>query len=292
MLSYKQFGKILLLTGDLDPVYVMLTNSGLHKDVLARWCLAYWMFYHCGVASKIAAQPSKEFFNKALELFDSGCPRGTERRHFRGAKARKAIRELRKLSDNHPEWIVGFVFGEINNQKARVTRTDRRMSFTDVSRRVLELPQFGPWMAFKVADMGERVLGYDVCFDDCELSMYKDPIKGAALVTFGDQEHEMEARHVKKCVTKLIGEFGQLEAPPLVKGKWGRGVNLQEIETILCKYKSHVNGHYPPGKDSIEIHEALDDWGKLARKLQRHVPDWAKEQRALPSKLREAIRSK
>jgi hypothetical protein len=34
-------------------------------------------------------------------------------------------------------------------------------------------------------------------------------------------------------------------------------VNVQEIETIFCKYKSYVKGHYHVGKDIHEIREAL-----------------------------------
>ena len=58
-----------------------------------------------------------------------------------------------------------------------------------------------------------------------------------------------------------------------------RRVNVQEVETIFCKYKSHLKGHYPVGKDSEEIRHALEGWGDTAQELQKYIPDciWTKE---------------
>jgi hypothetical protein len=45
-----------------------------------------------------------------------------------------------------------------------------------------------------------------------------------------------------------------------------------EAETVLCKWKSHMNGHYAPGKDTYEIREGLHGWGDLATQLSRGLP--------------------
>jgi hypothetical protein len=53
----------------------------------------------------------------------------------------------------------------------------------------------------------------------------------------------------------LPEHLGSLYAPPARD----RLVNVQECETVLCKYKSHINGHYPPGKDTLEVLHGLKE---------------------------------
>src|SRR6185437_10528018 len=61
-------------------------------------------------------------------------------------------------------------------------------------------------------------------------------------------------------VAHLARQFGDLLAPP-----WrDRPVNIQEIETVLCKWKSHLHGRYPVGKDTSEVKHGLYAWGKCS----------------------------
>ena len=145
-------------------------------------------------------------------------------------------------------------------------------SFQEVSNAVQANRGFGSWISFKIADMAERVLGYDVSFDDCELGLYKDPRKGAALARSGDQDYPITDQELTKTVNKYVEHWRKKKqkAPP----GFDRLVNLQEIETIFCKFKSHVNGHYPLGKDITEVRHGLEGWGDLAQQLQRELPPW------------------
>ena len=55
-----------------------------------------------------------------------------------------------------------------------------------------------------------------------------------------------------------------------------RPVGLQEVETILCKWKSHMNGHYPLNNDIMEIRHGLKDWlpvSALARAFYDAMPE-------------------
>jgi hypothetical protein len=137
-------------------------------------------------------------------------------------------------------------------------------TFKQISRAVQALPQCGPWIAFKVADMGDRVMGYAVDFSDCELAMYRDPMKGAALVALGDKDAKISAQGVRMVVDDLRVQLGALRVPGL---DTQRSYNLQEVETVLCKYKSHINGHYKPGKDRHEVAKMLEGYGDLAGHL-------------------------
>ncbi|GAG17632.1 unnamed protein product, partial [marine sediment metagenome] len=49
---------------------------------------------------------------------------------------------------------------------------------------------------------------------------------------------------------------------------------LQEVETVLCKWKSHMNGCYPMGKDTREITEGLAPWAGYTsvREFREYMP--------------------
>src|SRR5690242_17612448 len=265
-LTIEQFGAELLRSQDLDPVYVMIHKAWEQRlltwDELCQWCLMYWCCYHVGVASYWAKAEAPEF---ALGLLDVASnvsrvwPRGAERRHFR---ARNALNLCAGLSP----YSTATDF--ITNVMGPSPRT-----FSQVAKRVQKHPGFGPWIAFKIADMGERVLSYPIDFKDCLLGVYKEPVNGARMActkwyppqgmgSYTDQDC------LRIAVNRLMETFGDELAPPDYK----RFVGIAEIETILCKWKSHMLGHYPLGKDTLEIKHALQGFGDLADQLSEFVP--------------------
>jgi len=259
-----QFGDELFRTQDLDPVYVAIHAAKLTEKMKAKLSLAYWCFYHLGVAARIAeAKTSKAYWGlmqTAAKNPRHQWPRGTERRHFRGQQSIDAVRELRKKYSSAEEAVETWCGHNF-------------CTFQKVSVSVQTSRGFGPWISFKIADMAERVLGYDVSFSDCELGIYKDPRKGAALALSGDQNYPITDEELKKTVDKYVNHWAgrkKIKAPPV----GNRLVNVQEIETVFCKYKSHINGHYPMGKDIQEVHHGLTGWGDLAQQLQKGLPKW------------------
>ena len=132
--------------------------------------------------------------------------------------------------------------------------------------------------------MSERVLGFPTDFSDCELGIYKDPRQGAAvayLEAFGDPaeqtawqkkpwDYPLSNAELKLSVDHWTAHWRKkrAKAPPTRD----RLVNVQEIETIFCKFKSHLKGHYPVGKDTHEVYHGLANWGDLAIQLRQGVP--------------------
>lgn len=254
MMSYKCFGQLLIRTGDLDPIYIMLTkarqDNKLDDNTLKRWMLAYWCYYSAGVASRIAE--SNNFYKEMWMAYHKNWPRGHERRHFRGEAAVKALRHL--------EWR--------GTPEAVVDNMTLHPTFQEIAKHVQSYVLFGPWISWKVADMAERVLCYDIDFSDCELGIYKDPVQGAALIKHGDWKHDISRDELHEVVAQLMGDFGGYAAPP-----WDdRPINVQEIETILCKYKAHVKGFYPYGLDTRDVRHGLKGWGDLAESLIPYLP--------------------
>lgn len=254
------FGEELLKSGDLDPIYLALSRVAWPDATLHRWLLAYWVFYHAGVASYLAQFEGLAYFDVMLRAgenstaapCDGRWPRGHERRHMRGANATKCISYLRSHYGDRPESFVDIcAAGD--------------MTCGGVMKRVGTHVGFGPWIGFKVADMLERVVGLAVSFERSEVFIFKDPKKAALLFWRLSQglpegaKPRDEARILEMVVHYLITEFADVrkrKAPP----RDDRPVGLQEVETILCKWKSHLNGHYPLKNDITEINEGIQPW--------------------------------
>lgn len=280
-LPIEKFGRHLITTGDLDPIYDALVGARKAKAYdepqLYRWLIAYWCFYHAGVASFMSEMEGQEFWhwmtvaaeNEQESPAGGRWPRGHERRHFRAKNATSSILHMVKTWGAFPEDMVQYIAApETEGQ------TDP-LKFKVVSKRVQEHVGFGPWIAWKVADMLERVVGTPVDFSDSNMFMYRDPEK-AALMLFRERNGLGPEAKIKKeavlpgVVDYLLGEFGELESPP-----GGRKINVQEIETVLCKWKSHMNGHYPLYNDIIEIRTGTVLWAKFcesARIFYDHLP--------------------
>ncbi|SRR6266576_221833 len=252
-----KFGKALLTTGDLDPMYIALWEAKLDQNRLKRWLLAYWYFYAGGVSSKLSYYEGKDFFRKALQLAkpESKTPRGTERRHFRGEACLDSIRYFHDKYDS-PEQAIDHLLAKSHGNVLGV------VSFVKE-----RWPLFGPWIGFKIADMLERLDITHISFPIKTLEMYSEPTKGAELIC-KKKGWDWDRLRVSGTVLKLLETFSEYKAPP----RYERPCNVQEVESICCKVKSHWNGHYPVGKDTREIREGLEGWGKLAKRLEKHLP--------------------
>lgn len=280
-MSIITFGDDLLRTGDLDPLYIALHNAAPNRGTLERFCLAYWCLYHAGAASKLAEikQPQKFWAALMEAAVNEGLkwPRGSERRHFRAKNATDAVAYLMTRYRSPSDAVEGFL---------GLDGSGEEMTYASVSRAAQGHVGFGPWIAFKIADMSERVLGFPTDFADCELGIYKDPRQGAAVAFLerkgvtgtvaqdGKQvapwEYRLEDAQLKETVAFYVATWRKKRAKAPPSGD--RLVNVQEVETIFCKYKSHLKGHYPSGKDTREIGHGLDGWGDLAQQLKKGLP--------------------
>lgn len=261
-LSIQDFGRELLMSNDLDPVYVALLRVPWTRDRKYRWLVAYWCFYDCGVATYLSEFEDRAFWDgmkvaaeNTTEMPIGGrWKRAAERRHFRGRAATDGVAMLRTRYDR-PEQMVYYVIGK---------DTGKMRTFKDIAARVKEHAAFGPWMAFKVADMLDRVIGVSIDFDKAAIFMFKDPVKAVLMLWrlktgYGEKAKPKNlAAVINEVVDTLTKEFGGFLAPPAED----RPVGLQEVETVLCKWKSHMNGHYPLGKDTREIRDGLAPWAQ------------------------------
>jgi hypothetical protein len=146
-----------------------------------------------------------------------------------------------------------------------VGRLLRYSAAEDIMSEVESWPMHGPWVSFKAADMVEVVMNRHVVFSTNIPMIYKEPR------TSLHELSEIERVEPTQYLQYLLREFEQFGEP----ARGLRRCGVQEVETILCKHKSHRRGHYPVGKDTAEVRHALVGWGATAEKLLQHCPGGA-----------------
>lgn len=265
------FGQHLLRTGDLDPVYLALRAAELPSTMLRRWLVAYWCLYHCGAASWLAEQEGYEFWRWLAVAAANGdwapvgpdvrWPRGKERRHFRGAAAIQAVEELRERYGERPEDMVEYI-------------ATGNMTVASVMARAQEHRLFGTWIAFKVADMLDAVLGQLVDQKDLAPFLYETPRKSI----MRHWEQWLPGQEIVDERAALIGGMKWLRrelSDQTIPHKPGTPPDNFTLETIWCKHLSHVNGHYPLLNDIKEITEGVEPWlsvSETANKFLTNMP--------------------
>lgn len=248
-LSPYQFGEELLAYDDLDPVYNILWHGrqqGLMDEAtLKRWLVAYWGFYHAGTASYLAQYEGEEFWLEYSEAASTKVfPRGRERRHYRGNISKDSAAGLMEL-ELPPETLVDSLCLDLD--------TDYSVLAAEVVR---EWPGFGKWIAFKIGDMLERLDLFPTKFLPHHIfTFFESPKIGAMLLAYSEGWEASNSYPTPEqyAIARLTNYLGEYPAPPREE----RVLGLQEYETVLCKWKSYLNGHYEPGHDVADLKKAL-----------------------------------
>lgn len=252
-ISIIEFGNHLFETGDLDPIYVALIGSALPEPQQSRWLVAYWLFYDAGFACWASEH---EYFWAALALaaenttptpYGGRWPRGTERRHFRGSKASDAVMSLIKCYGNKPENMLDYLL-------------DGAMDVRSVMERAKHHLMFGDWIAFKVADMLDAILGTQVDQSDLSVFLYDTPRK-SILEHYHKDLLELAYGLDDKVVLDLAMSWLWMQLKELrIPHKPESAPDWFSLETVWCKHLSHLHGHYPLYKDIDEITHGVSLW--------------------------------
>lgn len=256
-LSIEDFGAHLLTTGDLDPVYSALNKCAFEPAVRNRWLAAYCAFYNCGFASYASEREAEEFWSlcsKAAENtvstpYGGRWPRASERRHFRGEQAIKAIDDWFRRWRGEPENMMTYI-------------AEGAPSFEQVAARAKEHRSVGNWLSFKIVDLVDACMAKDIDQSNVMLFMYEAPRK-SLLNLWREKYGFPPATYPKDEEAVILGmvqhyheKFRNCECPH----KPGKPVDMFCLETIFCKYQSHLNGRYPLYNDIDEINHGLLDW--------------------------------
>ena len=255
------FGKELLRSFDLDPIYIALNRIELPEYKRARWLVAYWCFYHAGVASWMSdVRRGGDYYwgymdNAARNILSAPTPqktwpRGTERRHFRG---KAAVRAVAELASCYPDAI--YMLDYLCDAGP--------LDIKSVMERAQTHTMFGPWIAFKVADMLDAVWGVEVDQRDVSAFLYDSPRKSIEECCANDEVEIMCTKEDEP--VKAMGWLQHQLRNYRIPHKLKMAPDYFALETIWCKHYSHRHGHYPLYKDIKEIRHGLEPWVEHSR---------------------------
>lgn len=265
-LSFEEFGAHLLRTADLDPIYIALNRCAFDEATRNRWLTAYCAFYSPGIACYASEREGLAFWDVLAEAATNATmapvggrwPRASERRHFRGGQAEKAIGDWREMYSKEPENMMWFIaeaapFFETVLGRARLHRS------------------VGSWMGFKLVDLVDACMGVEIDQSDTSMFIYDTPKK--SMLRLWRERHKLPVNAIPKdeafIIYLMIDYAKEAFKNYTIPHKPGKSIDMFTIETIFCKHQSHLNGHYPLYNDIDEINHGLLGWLPTSKNAQR-----------------------
>ena len=230
--TFYDFSKELLLTGDIDPDYIFIREKSkelnFNKQQVFNWILHKLVIYDSHSELQVITKVKK------LEEVKFG-------------------NERRKSKNNAKEYL--------NNIQKAFIGTDVERFFTangnKVFNRIKTIKGFGPWAAWKFMDLIDCAYGVNVDFESLDFrKAYTFPLKGLLLVN--DLPEDVKILRDTNLYNKLLkNAYHILEDLKDINSPHnnGKGLRLNELETLLCKYHSHVHNKYKAGQDLIHLNK-------------------------------------
>jgi len=245
--TFEEFIAVDIWSGDSDPVYwaVVGANREWGHGWATRFCVGMLAYYHTGTAAKAADYEGAQFWDY-LESIYSTNPRGSERRHMRGAGGQATLQSMRKWSPDP----LNF-FGFPTTYKGVRSNCEGR------------LYGFGPYFQLKICDYMDRCLGIPVLtYDGLARNLPTEPARAVKLM-YPDVSHEYGFNALCERVN-LLG----LKAAPM----FDRPVGPAEVETSLCGWKTtKFKGNWM-GADILDKRNALKGYGDKADRMVSMMP--------------------
>ncbi len=238
-----QFGREKLAARDIEPRATGVVKLKLGQPTTRRFVFAQSLFDHAGESAMIAEAGSEAFWDAAQERFHKG-KRGGSRSKFRGQRCVDAMRTIQSRFPRIEDFFDTL-----------------RGDFRQVSARIQELPQYGPWCAFMLCDQAERMCKCKVDFSRVRVSdMVGLAVHGAGIA----------AARLNTSPEALLDDMKRHPWPSFATPMEDRPLNAQEIETLFCDYS-----HQPwqcAGSSARTVRYELIGYGKLAERLRNAIP--------------------
>jgi hypothetical protein len=223
---------------DHDYVIKLMRDADITPEERESFLAVYSWFMSAGVAAYIASLPPSQQYDAVLAEYPA-FHRAFERRHFRGDKGRLAILDHR---EKHPEspgkglrsWFAG---GDWD-------------SFCST---VQDVKMMGPYIRFLIYDMAQNGLEHlNLAFiPTTEIELYESPQAGARILALPGED-------ILATTRRLLEELKHVKV-------YGRNLEMQEIETLFCRYKKWARGTYKVGDDKVEAFHDLRNHGRDSR---------------------------
>ena len=225
--DFARFGRALILSGDMDPQFLILKHVyeelELDRNTALWFTCVYLLYYHLGSAVQAWKRyPEPDIVRK--KDWNNDLPYFKQRRCFRGNNhARNQINTIVKISDGDlAAWVDNLVGDGGEDGWARVREA------------ASEIPYHGPWSSYKLCDLLAFVHNYDISAPDIgtKPGATAGPIAGLRSLTGLSWERCANDNQLHRDLLKMIQD---LDVPTN---------RLDILESMLCDWQSLINGRY------------------------------------------------
>lgn len=245
-----RFGRHLIRSMDIDPVYPVLVKLHDQMDTEESYwhSLLYVGWYHLPVAHSAwlrwpRPRDKRMYTNRKWMEQASKWPTGIERRSNRGGKVFQHLEAFCKATD-HVSLEQWFRTGMVKAP----TLAKRHQNWRVLNERLQAIWGNGRWAAYKHCEILRRVHGLPVEAPDMGHRHSSGPREGLETL-YGPLEGQGEA------VIAVLDARGRDLQKRLKEA--GLRADIEELETILCNWKSLLKGKYYVGHDIDEMQEQL-----------------------------------
>lgn len=240
------FLRHMLYSQDLDPLYPVLRHLQLGMDrEQALWLSFLYVAWYNLPSGWAAYNAYPHEIDLLAHFADPTWPTGTERRANRGGKVKDHILSYRLALVGHRSQHDWYTKGlNMNPTRRRHLHDNWRI----VNERLQELFLNGRWAAYKHCEVLAKVNGLPLLAPDMGHAFSSGPREGLEML-YGPLAGN-DSTTIAELDTRGEDLLYRLQSE-------GHQVEIEEVETILCNWKSLVKGKYYVGNDIDELQEQI-----------------------------------
>lgn len=242
-MSPKEFAIAIVTSGDLDPDYILMHNL-LNAHEMDREQVAKWIFLKAVIYN---SEQELSFLLGKIKNIDN-LKKGAERNKTSELEIIRTWKNLENLSQKFGGWLI---------MAATIPKpVNLRLDW------LRSIHGFGPWAAWKVMDLLDRVLSFPADLSGLDFrKAYTFPLKGMLLCA-GEPESNLPRllkddayyAQILRAGLLCLGEAKELYSRP----RMDRKLSLLEFETVFCKYHSYVHKKYKVNQDLLKLRERFE----------------------------------
>ncbi len=250
-----RFGRHLVASKDIDPLYPVLRY--LQKDLeyeQAVWhTFLYVAWYNLSSAQSMFDRypdPNPRIL-KRIQTAQRQLPTGTERRASRGGKVALHLASYMDTLKNYQNHIDYYRKGITPWPLIPKSETEKHLhdNWQHMNSRLQELYLNGRWAAYKHLEVLRRVNHMPFTAPDMGHQFSSGPREGLAML-YGEVPGQ-DASTIALLDSQGVDLQRRL-------AERGLKMDIEEVETLLCNWKSTVKGKYYVGHDIDEFQEQID----------------------------------
>jgi hypothetical protein len=242
--AFSEFGKHMLDSEDIDPIYPVLRQLISDLELgrpQAEWLVVLYLAYYeiTSALTAFRAHPDPDDRSICGDLTTLKLPTGIERR---------GLRQPHLMAAHLESWLSRFDGRGFFTPAQEWFANDLYFNDGVLDQYIQGVAYNGRWASYKAREVVHKVLGYPNAAADAGHEGSSGPRKGLTLFF----------PEVKGNGPRAIEQLDE-QTDVLMRATRAHGVevNVEEVETLLCDFKSLAHGRYYVGHDTDLMLEGI-----------------------------------